>query len=64
MKNKKEDQRIEEQKQTPVADGDTRPDTQPIEKDRKKMPNAGSGKKLTKGRAADVNTLEDFKDAK
>jgi len=54
--------RIEEQKQANVSDGDTRPDREnngrPIRnRDNKKQP-------VTRERGADINTLEDFKDAK
>ncbi|HEY0743113.1 MAG TPA: hypothetical protein VGD40_16710 [Chryseosolibacter sp.] len=55
-----------EQKETPIRDGDTRPD-QNIEGTRKKpssSPMATAPGKVSKERAADVNSLEDFKDAK
>jgi hypothetical protein len=51
----------------PVSDGDTRPDKQPGQE---KIIRSSSHvlkkeqEKLTKERAADTNTLEDFKDAK
>jgi hypothetical protein len=63
MKNKADTKKIKEMKETPVSDGDTRPDYQEraarflSEKEKAK-------KKLTSERAADNNSLEDFKDAK
>ena len=56
---KNEDKRkIQERKETPVSDGDTRPDTQPQEK----WPVSNELKGVTKERGADVNSLEDYKD--
>lgn len=54
-----------EQRETPIRDGDTRPD-QNIEGKVKKnsSPMATDPGKVSKERAADVNSLEDFKDAK
>jgi hypothetical protein len=51
--------------QTPIRDGDTRPD-QNIEGKTKKPSSPLSSEKspTTKERAADVNSLEDYKDAK
>ena len=54
--------RIEEQKQANVSDGDTRPDREnngrPIRRpENKKQP-------TTRERGADIKSLEDFKDAK
>ena len=59
MKNTKD--KLEERKQANVADGDTRPD-KPRMSDDKKTPN--KQKTLTKERGADVNTIEDARDAK
>jgi hypothetical protein len=63
---KKDNKNIREKMQTPIQDGDTRPDqntgsgatenTSPIPKK--------NSKKLTKERGADTNTMEDYKDAK
>ena len=58
---KAEDKRkLQERKDTPVSDGDTRPDQQPhhtwpLSKETKKN--------VTEERGADVNSLEDFKDS-
>ena len=56
---------------TPIRDGDTRPDQNiegesKIETKRKKAssPLANDRRELTKEGAADVNSLEDYKDAK
>jgi hypothetical protein len=51
---------------TPIRDGDTRPD-QNIEGKTKKTagsPMASQKKKMTKERGADVDSVEDFRDAK
>lgn len=59
---KDEKDRIEEQKQANVSDGDTRPDR---ENNGRPIRNAGEKKQpTTRERGADINTLEDFKDAK
>jgi hypothetical protein len=51
--------KTEEQKQTPVSDGDTRPDQQP----QGQWPLSNEYKdQVTKERGADVNSLEDYKD--
>jgi hypothetical protein len=63
MKNK-ENKKTEAQKQTPIIDGDTRPDKQETVIDKKVSANTKKEKKFTKERGADINTLEDFKDAK
>jgi hypothetical protein len=60
MKNENK-RKIEEQKQTPISDGDTRPDQQsegtwPLSNEYKDQ--------VTKERGADVNSLEDYKDGK
>jgi hypothetical protein len=58
-KNKKK-----EELETPISDGDTRPD-QNLEPDPAKGPIAARREKtITKERGADINNLEDFKDAK
>lgn len=59
MKNRKD--KLEERKQANVADGDTRPDKPEI-RDDQKTPN--KEKTLTKERGADINTIEDARDAK
>lgn len=64
MKDEKQ-KRIEEQ--TPIMDGDTRPDKQEeaVTQERKRGPVPHKKeKKVTKERGADVDSLEDFKDAK
>jgi hypothetical protein len=61
MKNKKLND-----SQTPIQDGDTRPDEN-IEGKKRKNPGApiqSEKKALTPERGADSNTLEDYKDAK
>ena len=60
-----DDKRTQEERETPIRDGDTRPD-QDIHGDRPKhsSPLASDKKKMTKERAADLNSLEDFKDAR
>lgn len=62
MKTNRDKKQNDEQK--PIIDGDSRPDKN-VEPDRaigtvKRRPE----KKITKERAADKNSLEDFKDAK
>lgn len=59
MKNTKD--KLEERKQANVEDGDTRPDKPKVSEDQK-VPH--KEKALTKERGADINTLEDAKDAK
>lgn len=50
---------------TPVEDGDTRPDVQENAADKKTAARTPVRKiKLTQQRSADVNSLDDFKDAK
>ena len=51
---------------TPIADGDTRPDQLDETRIRKKMsePEKSKEKKFSSSRAADINSLEDFKDEK
>jgi hypothetical protein len=53
-------------RETPIRDGDTRPDQNMYGESRKNAgsPLASGKKKLTKERGADMNTLEDFKDSK
>ena len=59
MKNKSKLKR-----ETPIQDGDTRPD-QNLEGNKPgPVPSPSDRSKITKERGADVNTLEDFKDAK
>ena len=55
-----------EQRETPIIDGDARPDM-PVEVDKKKdktNAQAGQDKKFESERLSDVNSLEDYKDAK
>ena len=56
-----------EKRETPIVDGDARPDmpTEPVKDTKKKAP----GKKHPDGkfeteRVSDINSLEDYKDAK
>lgn len=58
---KAEDKRkLQERKNTPVSDGDTRPDQQP----HNTWPLSNEMRKnFTEERGADVNSLEDFKDS-
>ena len=60
------DNKEKEKRETPIIDGDARPDM-PIdpENDKKKHGNKPSGeKKFETERVSDINSLEDFKDAK
>lgn len=53
-------------RETPIRDGDTRPDQNihgKLEKDAG-SPVASKNKKVTQERGADINSLEDYKDAK
>jgi hypothetical protein len=61
---KKDKNKKQEEIQTPVPDGDTRPD-------QNQEPDLSPGKlivnrekKITKERGADIDSLEDFKDAR
>ena len=61
--NKKE----KEKRETPIIDGDARPDmpADPSSKDQKKPSDKGDGeKKFESERISDINSLEDYKDAK
>jgi hypothetical protein len=54
-------------KETPIRDGDSRPDQNVEGKTNNRQsgsPLASQKKKMTKERGADVNSIEDFKDAK
>ena len=60
------DNKEKEKRETPIIDGDARPDM-PIdpENDKKKQGKKPSGeKKFETERVSDINSLEDFKDAK
>lgn len=61
----KQAKKIREQKETPITDGDTRPDGQEIANHSNNSSPLTTKKKtgLTKERAADINSLEDYKDA-
>lgn len=56
-----------EKKETPIIDGDARPDM-PVdagdEKNKKDRDKTGKTKKFETERLTDINTLEDYKDAK
>lgn len=59
-------QKEQEKRETPIIDGDARPDM-PIdagEKNRKKNEKPDSDKKFETERLSDTNSLEDYKDAK
>ncbi len=69
------DKEQEEKRQTPIVDGDARPDIpsnpedagSPTEKDSRKKENRNPGKtgnKFESERQSDLNSLEDYKDAK
>jgi hypothetical protein len=55
-----------EREHTPIIDGDTRPDHQEdaLMPEKRKTPDKTKEKKMTSERGADMDTLEDFKDAK
>ena len=64
------DQRDKEARQTPIVDGDARPDM-PVDieneakKDKRDKPDKeGKEEKFESERMSDINSLEDFKDAK
>jgi hypothetical protein len=63
MKNKKD--HVKKEQQTPIIDGDTRPDKNveqpPVQKPDSKLKD---GSKFTAERQRDVNSLEDYKDGK
>lgn len=59
---KKHDEKIEEQKQANVSDGDTRPDKPNNPANRNKTPE--DRRPVTKERGADINSIEDAKDAR
>ena len=62
-----EKQREKEKRETPITDGDTRPDTPLNPQDKKAgKPREGtaSEKKFETERSSDLNSLEDYKDAK
>lgn len=65
MSEKKKNKNKDRQDQTPIIDGDARPD---IPLDPEKKANHPEGKKgndkFTKERMSDINSLEDYKDAK
>ncbi|HEX8039308.1 MAG TPA: hypothetical protein VF490_09150 [Chryseosolibacter sp.] len=51
-----------ERRETPIRDGDARPDL-PVDGGRKKE-QPGKEKKFEQERISDINSLEDYKDAK
>ena len=53
-----------DEQRAPIQDGDARPDQNLDGKKKQESPLASDKKKLTKERGSDVNTLEDYKDAK
>ena len=65
-----DEKQIEKKKrETPIIDGDARPDMpldpdEEIKKDQEKNDKQPSGKKFESERSSDINTLEDHRDAK
>jgi hypothetical protein len=61
----KKKQREKEKRETPITDGDARPDM-PVDPENKKArkPDEGANKKFESERLSDMNSLEDYKDAK
>ena len=61
------DKKQRQKRETPIIDGDARPDlpadTEEV-KDKKKLEKTGPRKKFEAERASDINSLEDYKDAK
>lgn len=61
------EKREKEKRETPIIDGDARPDM-PVEvdkkKDKTKNEQTGKEKKFESERLSDTNSLEDYKDAK
>ena len=59
--------KLKEKRETPISDGDTRPDM-PLDAERKEKPNSkghpDKDRKFESERGGDVNSLEDYKDAK
>lgn len=51
-----------EKRETPITDGDARPDM-PLNPDERKVTEGQQKKKFEKERVSDVNSLEDYKDA-
>jgi hypothetical protein len=66
MKSKEEEKEIREKRETPIIDGDARPDENERAAKAEKFlaEKEKAGKKLTKERGADINSLEDYKDTK
>lgn len=60
------DNKEREKRETPIIDGDARPDmpVEPEKAPRKKGEKAASENKFETERVSDVNSLEDYKDAK
>lgn len=58
------DRKRPEEQQTPITDGDARPDQYPNEQPRLKNVKEKKQRNLTENRGADVNNLEDYKDKK
>ena len=64
MNEREQKNRREKETMPPIIDGDTRPDM-PIDTDEIKAEQANKSKdEVTQNRARDVNSLEDYKDAK
>lgn len=55
-----------EERETPIIDGDARPDqnVEGLKDSKRERTKQAAEKTLTKERGADINTLEDYKDAK
>jgi hypothetical protein len=52
------------QSDTPITDGDTRPDQQPHVSQKRDRKGNKPSEDFTSNRASDVNSLEDYKDKK
>ena len=57
------DNRRQDEKRTPIIDGDARPDIDVNAQEKSDRPKKAEKKKTTKNRN-DINSLEDFRDAK
>lgn len=59
------DRKRKEKRETPIIDGDARPDMPlDVEKGKNKTKGEAAGKKFESERTSDINSLEDYKDAK
>lgn len=60
------DEKEKQKRETPIVDGDTRPDmpVSPDDKKVQKQRKQAGEKKFESERVSDINSLEDYKDAK